>query len=149
MERMYINVDKAAIGTTSATIKLAANGTLTEATASVEDKTAEVVLGVLSIKELISDIFKLGDGAEKSTEASGRPSKITLTIKDASRRYVWTCERCPSDAACDQAKVPPSACKPNEREVDFQVVPVAAPAAPKDDKPAIKVEGTIVLPEAK
>jgi len=147
---MYINVDKAAIGTTSATIKLASNGTLTEATASVEDKTAEVILGVLPIKELISNIFKLGDGGEEKVVGgpTGGPSKVTLTIKDASRRYVWTYER-RCDADSNEADVPPNPCRPSEHQVDFQVVPISAPAAPKDDKPAIKVEGTIVLPEAK
>jgi hypothetical protein len=49
----YVNVQRPAIGSASATAKLNANGTLAENTAEVEDKTLETLLATLPIKEAL------------------------------------------------------------------------------------------------
>ncbi len=99
----FINTRRPWIGTASATIKLAPDGTMTEAVAEVEDKTVETLLSVLPITDFFTRQWGLNDKSAtaatsllRSDQAAfqkwsdqGRPKPtITLSLKPIAWTYV-------------------------------------------------------------
>lgn len=84
----YINVDRAAAGTSSGTFKLNDKGMLTDATGSVESKTLETILNALPVKEAVSSL--LGLPSTKAAEAAKEKPilvKLKLDVVPVTRAY--------------------------------------------------------------
>jgi len=149
----YINVDKAAIGTTSGTIKVNEKGQLTEATASSDEKTASTIIeaagtlaglasGQLPLKELLLDKWGLNPAETKSAQtfmgapAAPKPEDVHATLRYSLRVRLYSVE-------CEVGT-----CNP---PLAFSVKEVAPAAAEKTDGDADKIEfsGAVKLPKAK
>lgn len=83
-ERVFVNVDRPIIGSSSAKIELAADGTLKSAEASVEDKFVETFLGLLPIKEKLSERW-LDPAAAAALRVA--PSRLEVTLKRRAIRH--------------------------------------------------------------
>jgi len=153
-QALYINVSKAAIGTTSGTVKLNEKGQLTEAAASSDDKTASTIIeavgalaelasGQLPIKDLLLDKWGLTPADTQKAQTftgTGTPPKaedVRATLKYSYRPRLYSVE-CEVGKACD----PP---------VAFSMTEIGGIAVDKKEADGGKVEfsGSVKLPKPK
>jgi hypothetical protein len=137
-----LNVRRPIMGSASATTKLAADGTLTEGTAQVEDKTGEILLGMIPTTALAEHI-----------EGGSKPGVATLPyelkIEDKDVKFTWTYRDPATHGACEKdaqlLSDPPNTGKPD------LVIEAADSGENKaaDDGSTVKVTGSIQLPKAK
>lgn len=85
----YINVSRPGIGSASAAAKLNANGTLSESSAEVEDKTAETILGAFPIKEAVTGILSAG-GLGIMVEGEDAKSNLAVQLSVTALRFNHT-----------------------------------------------------------
>jgi hypothetical protein len=151
-EDHYINVRRPAIGTASATVKLAPNGTLTEATASVDDQTISGIVTAVTSLIPISDIVSSAVGLSSSAEQSGGhalpdPQRVRFASYSAvaqTRTYTVT---------ADYRGTVPSSCSTlrSLAAIDGAKLTIAAPGASGETKPdtaAFTITGSVVPPKA-
>lgn len=74
----YINTRRPWIGTASATIKLAPDGTMTDATAEIEDKTAETLLSVLPVTDFFTNQWGLSEQSAAAMTADSKHDRIAF-----------------------------------------------------------------------
>ena len=135
-----LNVHRPIIGSASATTKLATDGTLSEGTAQIEDKTLSTVLGMIPSADLIKAAagvkgFAVLAPYELKTEQKG--VKFTWTYHDPA-----THSNCETDD--DLVSDPP-----NVGKADLVVEDAGGDKKATDDSNTVKVNGTIELPKAK
>jgi len=147
------------IGTTAATWKLnATDGTMSEGSVSVADKTVETGLSLFPFKEFFSRPVKLSKSDKRVVaELQGRtdrtPYAVVVTIKSSSIAY--RLERV-SDEACDgylprDGSLPPLKIEDHHQgRCGVQLVAkesTEAPAKPDPKKPSYGITGEITLPD--
>lgn len=139
----YFNATIPAFGTATATAKLAPDGTLTEATSTVDStKLAELI----PLKELL--LSKLGlEKTGQTALSTGKiaPYSLTLSITDNGYKYGLV-KFHPYSSGLNFEPL-----KFSDKDVSVTRVKYADQSAKKDDpkKNSISIEGTIVLPEGK
>lgn len=97
-DQYYINTTRPWIGSASATIKLAADGTMTEAQSQIEDKTAATVLSMIPVAGFLTKQWNISAPIAKirSSEFMSAYSLITLSptpkrvIELKAKPVVWT-----------------------------------------------------------
>lgn len=159
-DKRYLNIDRPRVGTASGTIKLAANGTLTEATASAEDKLvehavtaltglAETATAAIPVNALLTKRWDLSKNAqevakllpemneENLTEKLSANTKLDISLKITIRQRVYVTV---IDDTC-KAATPTKSCL-----VEQRVQEAATP--PKDEAGKIEFAGTVKLPES-
>jgi hypothetical protein len=147
----YINVDKAAVGTTSGTIKLNEKGQLTEATASSENKTADAVIsgagklldvasGQLPFKELLLDKWGVQSADMLALQSDLGPLIATENVR-AQLKYTYR----PRLYAIECETAQP--CNPPLGFAMSDVQPSETKASSDDEK--VEFSGSIKLPEPK
>lgn len=152
-KRLYYNVKRPWVGTTSSTLKLKADGTIEEATASVEDKTLETISSLIPLKEFLT--AELIPAAPDSSETETEPVayRITLTVTTTiykhslSRRDALTANTpgCPTPG--DALRLADKTHYQYKRE---EVGGSGASEKKKDEGKKITLSGEVVLPsEAK
>jgi len=77
-DQYFYNVDRPAIGSVQADIKLGSDGTLSEASAQVEDKTVSTILSLFPISDLIKSAAADAPAAVALHEALGGPADATV-----------------------------------------------------------------------
>jgi hypothetical protein len=82
-EQYYINTKRPWIGSASATIKLAQDGTMTDAQSSVEDKTVETILSVVPVANYLTKQWSLGEKAPDTVTAAAEIGGLSTWVSDA------------------------------------------------------------------
>lgn len=133
-----LNVRRPVIGSASATTKLAEDGTLSEGTAQLEDKTLSTVLGLVPTADLIKSAAGI-----KAIEAEA-PYELKIEEKAVllTRTYRDPAEHGPCDLDKNLKGIPPSLSS------DLLIKDASEEKAVAGDT-AIKVTGTIQLPKPK
>lgn len=157
----YLNGVLPWFGTGSFTQKLNADGTLGEASAEADTKLGDFITSILPIKELLS--AKLIPETEAAgilpVDKSGK-EKLKLVIRQRGQIYIFNATHC-ACGLCDDDK-----CARGKESTTLTFLPpipfdhkkgrftiqswdptVAADETTGESKPAIKVSGTIQLPE--
>ncbi|MCI0603682.1 hypothetical protein L0156_11795 [bacterium] len=152
----YINANYPWIGTASANFTLSADQTLTNATATIDSKTVETLLGFLPISPALSKVLKLPAAPAESGELAKRAKATTITTytlvqEPTIRKYTlvkYTIANPNEKLTCDPA-VPLQQAnidKLDEYSVE-DLKPGQPPPKPKEN--AIEFSGEIKLPEKK
>lgn len=138
-----LNVRRPIIGSASATTKLATDGTLSEATAQIEDKTLSTLISAVPTSSLI------GPASVAATAARApSPPPYELKIEEKAVKFTWTYYDPATHGACEQdAKLTSN--PPNSGTPDLAVEDASAAKKPEDDSNTVKVNGSIQLPKAK
>jgi len=136
-----LNVRRPIMGSASATTKLAADGTLSEGTAQVEDKTVGTLLGMIPTAALAPHAV-----AVSKPEAA--PFPYELKIEEKGVKFTWTYRDPATYGGCERdsqlTSDPPTTGKP-----DLVVEDAGAAKKTADDSSTVKVSGSIQLPKAK
>ena len=137
-----LNVRRPVIGSASATTKLADDGTLSEGTAQVEDKTLETVLGLVPA----ADLIKSAAGIATMAFDGGAPKfSYELKIEEKAAKLSRVYHDPQPTGPCElDTKLRPTA----SGDFDFVVEDSDGGKKPDDDN-AIKVSGSIQLPKSK
>ena len=139
-----LNVRRPIIGSASATTKLATDGTLSEATAQIEDKTLSTLISALPT----SDLIKGAAGIAPAVAFAPNLNPYELKIDEKAVKFTWTYYDPGTHGACEQdAKLTSN--PPNSGTPDLAVEDASAPKKPADDGNTVKVSGSIQLPKAK
>jgi hypothetical protein len=138
-----LNVRRPIMGTASATTKLAEDGTLSEGTAQVEDKTGETLLGAIPSSDLIKNAAGIAIAALAPT------ASYELKIEDKNVKFTWTYRDPATHGGCEKdaslVSDPPTVGK-----ADLVIEDAAASEKKSvDDSNSVKVSGSIQLPKAK
>jgi hypothetical protein len=147
-ELSYINVSGRQAGTASATIKLAPNGTLTEATGSVEDKTAEIAAGALtSLAGLVTSTVPINALLMKRWDLTKEEEKAALKSLTGSVPAPITVVET-SLAVAQRSRMYLRAQKERDGQlIERRVIEVTAPADAKDTGKKVDFSGSVKLPE--
>jgi len=146
----YYNVKRPWVGSASSTLELNSDGTLSKATAALEAKTFETILGVVPAKELLSKAVGVEPEAAAPNEAlvEGTPVRVKINI---SQKYLQ--HRLTKDS---ESKSSPCALDHLENGGDGVAYSseIFDPGgkkseAKKDDQPKISISGEIALPKEK
>ncbi len=136
-----LNVRRPIVGSASATTKLAVDGTLSEGTAQMEDKTVSTLLSAVPSADLIKNAAGFAPAVVAPT------SSYELKIEEKAVKFTWTYHDPATHAACEKdpqlVSDPPTAGKP-----DLVVEDAGAEKKASDDN-TVKVSGSIQLPKAK
>lgn len=139
----YVNVNKPRSGSASATAKLSSDGTLTEATAAVEDKTLETVLATLPIKEALLGVITGGGSGTRALGLGVERAHVQLIATPMRFKHILT-RTTPGDGTCKALlKIEIDAKDANRRR---EAVGDSS-AGEKSDENAIGVAGKIVPPK--
>jgi hypothetical protein len=84
----YINTKRPWIGSASATIKLAADGTMTEAQSQVEDKTAETVLSMIPVAGFLTKQWNISAPSTKVRTAEFMSSYSLVGLAPTPKRVI-------------------------------------------------------------
>lgn len=140
----YLNVERPGRGTTSATAKLNANGTLAESSAEVEDKTAETILGAFPVSEAVLGILSkaglpgiLVEGIDEKA-----PIAFQLVVTPNQFRHVFTKTE-KANPPCPPAKDGLT----RKDAANWRREAVSDSAKGEKEENAIGVTGKIVLPK--
>jgi len=137
-----LNVRRPIVGSASATTKLATDGTLSEGTAQIEDKTVSTLLSAIPTADLIKSAAGIAVAA-----AAPLPT-YELKIEEKAVKFTWTYHDPATHGACEKdaglVSDPPSTGKP-----DLAVEDAGADKKATDDINTVKVNGSIQLPKAK
>ena len=148
----FLNASSRAAGAASVAGKLAADGTLTEASAEIEDKTLETVLAAVPTGDVLTSVLVPGVAVPAlDVEADGRESRITL--KERTHTVVHVLSR--SSSLQDSSDVP--LCSPNQtlkiadrESYNYRLEMTGDPTGQgKAGGKAISVKGEITLPADK
>lgn len=136
-----LNVRRPLMGSASATTKLAPDGTLTEGTAQVDDKTGETLIGAIPTSALAAlAVVPPTPGPALS------PYELRVELKAV--KFTWTYHDPATHNACEKdtglVTDPPTTGKP-----DLTVEDANADKKATDDSNTVKVSGSIQLPKAK
>jgi hypothetical protein len=136
-----LNVLRPIVGSASATTKLATDGTLSEGTAQIEDKTLSTLLSAIPSTDLIKN-------AAGIAAAAALTSSYELKIEEKAVKFTWTYHDPATHSACEKdaqlVSDPPTTGKP-----DLVVEEAGGEKKPADDSNTVKVSGSIQLPKAK
>lgn len=164
--KYYLNARKPLFGNTTVTQKLAPNGTLSESSATVESSLDEIAIAAIGLATPLASIkvaqigaavtsvaaLQPADDIKMAKEAGGKAKinpvsdkiKYTISIREAGYIYTFT-KYHDSFVSCNSQMI-----KPNLSQGNFsRTAYTAQESESKDNKKAIKVEGSIELPEAK
>lgn len=151
----YLNVTRPWIGPVSGTVKLNADGTLGEVSATADDQTLKTALDVFPLHDLLLDRLGLTDAEESAEgENSAELPRYRVRIDVNPAAFTHTLSRPVDDAR------PPCGARPQLTMADghsgaatysMTVTTPGAPAETAAPKPenAIGLSGTITLPEPK
>ena len=133
-----LNVRRPIMGSASATTKLATDGTLSEGTAQVEDKTVETLLN--TITSTLTGPKALGITSENFP--------YELKIEEKGVKFTWTYRDPATHGNCEKdaqlLSDPPTTGKP-----DLVIADAGTEKKTADDSNTVKVSGTVQLPKAK
>jgi hypothetical protein len=139
-----LNVRRPVIGSASATTKLATDGTLSEATAQVEDKTLETLIGAIPS----ADLIKSAAAIAPAVALTPNTYPYELKIEEKAVKFIWTYYDPAMHGGCEKDPLlisdPPTAGKP-----DLVVQSADGDKKAADDSNTVKVNGSIQLPKAK
>jgi hypothetical protein len=137
-----LNARRPIIGSASATTKLAEDGTLSEGTAQIEDKTLETVLGLVPAADLIKS------AAGIHAMAALGPGNLSYELKIEQKGVKFTrLYRYPANhTAC--LRVADAGVDPTDAKYDLVVEDVGEEKKPSDEN-TVKVNGSIQLPKSK
>ena len=140
LKQYYVNVTRPLVGSASAAAKLAADGTLTEATGEVEDSTLSTLLDLLPINAFLTSKF-----APPAPEDAKESPEFRLQVEPVLVRHTLFKVHLDADAAkCDPAKLPElTKANANYRRENVEGGGGAKP--PGDN--TVTVSGTVVLPK--
>lgn len=159
----YINTRRPWIGTASATIDLATDGTMTKAQSEVEDKTVETILSVLPITSFFTRQWNLGGAdavaatavpsdpkAWRESSALRQPKrKIELKLEPVTWTYVLRRRLDTNDAIGTALTYPDYGCETSKKHC-VQLVSAASAGgdkAPEAKKPAgWTISGSLIPP---
>ncbi len=158
--KYYLNARKPIFGNTTVTQKLAANGTLAESSATVESSLDEIAIAAIGLATPFASV-KVAQITAAATALSGlekgkqsnfpktqiaEPVKTQYTISIREAGYVYTFTKYHDTVeTCNSKPI-----KPSFNTVNFiRTAYNAQESVSKDNKKAIKVEGSIELPEDK
>jgi hypothetical protein len=134
-----LNVRKPIIGSASATTKLSPDGTLSEGTAQMEDKTLSTLISAVPTSDLIKSAAGIAAAAAPTVS-------YELKIEEKAVKFTWTYHDPATHSACENdpglVSDPPTTGKP-----DFVVEDAGGDRKPADDGNTIKVNGSIQLPK--
>jgi hypothetical protein len=150
---MYINVRRPIAGTASATVTLAANGTLTSAEASTDSRALEAILAAIPIADIVKSALGIDTAKEDSDELQPRLVKATLTAREVQRQYMVSVQKPLTDHStgkgiADRTYTTPTGSTPGASIAIKLVKSEDADGDKKNDK-AIQFAGSIALPEEK
>jgi hypothetical protein len=137
-----LNVRRPIVGSASATTKLATDGTLSEGTAQIEDKTVSTLISAIPTADLIKS------AAGIAALVAAPISSYELKIEEKAVKFTWTYHDPATHSACEKdaqlVSDPPATGKP-----DLVVEDAGVEKKEADDSNTIKVNGSIQLPKAK
>jgi hypothetical protein len=138
----YINIKRPWAGTASATTKLNVDGSLSEGTASVEDKTIETIASALGSKELIT---AAAGAAGEAAHAFGLPAvpAIQLVVTPKPFRHTLTKTSKMETPTCNVVTEIPR----DSKDANVEVTPIEEGGKGDEKEDAIAVSGKIVLPK--
>ncbi len=143
----YINVEKPWIGSTTATVKLDANGRLTEATATVDDDTFETITALLPIKEFITSDLDINEAEDEQSATDTRLFK-KASLSQSSMVYVYSLSAPIQRFNTAGAPQVVAAPKSNSPGVAFSAVAQSSgSSSDKKKSDGISFSGSITLPE--
>jgi hypothetical protein len=137
----HVNVKRPWIGSATATVKLASDGTLTETTATIEDKTVETILGTLPIKEVLTARLVPTDPT-RTLSRDPNPS-YELVVEPIVIRYTLTKTVAMTSPICP----PAAALEVNATDANIKIDKVDSPKEKPKDPNTVTVSGEIVLPK--
>lgn len=139
----YLDVQRPVQGSASATTKLASDGTLTEASAQIEDTTLGTIVGAIPFADLIGEAFNLGEKGEQSgTPPAFRTSLDAVAVPIQHRLTTW---RSGDPMPCSSGNAPIVPRSDNNGYTYTRVVG-GAPSPAKEEN-GILVTGRITLPQ--
>ncbi len=141
----YINVTKAAAGTSSSTITLNANGTLASAQAQTVDETMKTILDSLPVSDAVSAMLGLGKKPTPLIDGTAVLVSAQFTVTPVVRRYTVSVDVPLDDEAYASSLVPNGRTPGASMQVSV-VRGDATPTAPKDDD-SINFSGQVKLPK--
>jgi len=142
----YLNASRPVIGTSSVAAELSPEGTLAKGSAEVADNTVETLLGLLPIKEVLTNRLIPPDEAGF---AAGEPRyRHTLTTEAVPVLHILSMIHAKESIPCGQRQeLSPT---DTSTQVSYtRTVPSVAASKPATPGNAINVSGQITMPEKK
>lgn len=145
-DQYFYNVDRPVIGSVQASIKLGPDGTLSEASAQVEDKTVSTILSLFPVSDLIKTAASDAPAAAFMAEAVGAPPgapTVELELKTERKGIKFT------RTSFEKIQPPCQALNNNEVTEPYSLAVEDVGGGDKpDDGNNISVNGTIKLPKS-
>jgi hypothetical protein len=141
----YLDVQRPVQGSASATTKLSSDGTLTEASAQIEDTTLGTIVGAIPFSDLIGEAFRLDDKGEQS--GTPPPFRTSLDAAGVPIQHKLSTWRSDDPMPCHTSNAPIMPRSDNHGYTYTRVIGGSTPSEPKDDN-AITVTGRVSLPKA-
>jgi hypothetical protein len=135
-----LNVRRPIVGSASATTKLASDGTLSEGTAQIEDKTVSTLISAIPSADLIKNAAGIA--------AAALTSSYEIKIEEKAVKFTWTYRDPATHAACEKDMQLVSD-HPTTGKPDVRVEDAGGEKKEADDGNTVKVNGSIQLPKAK
>lgn len=141
----YLNVERPVQGSASATTKLSGDGTLTEATAQIEDSTLGTIAGAIPFGDLVGEAFNLDEKGEQSGPTI--PFRTSLDAAAVPIQHKLTTWRSDDPMPCHTSNAPIA---PRSDDLGYSYTRVVGGGTPSEakDENAITVTGRISLPPA-
>ena len=140
----YLDVERPLQGSSSATAKLAPDGTLTEVAAQTEDTTLGTIVGAIPFSGLIGEAFGLDDkGEQRGQQPPFRTKLDAAAVPILHKLSTW---RSDDPMPCWTSNPPITPRSDNHGYTYARVIAESAAATAKTDENAIAVTGRISLP---